>query len=135
MYYADHTYSIHNITSAQVYFIDDPYDRDWRVVRYKMPRSRRVTNALSEGSLSAPGRPYVPSVMRRSHGANGERNRVPAEQVPTRDVQQAMAEEEDGEDALDIELDHPDMSEDEHEAPDDACGETETQIENPIDDA
>ena len=42
--------------TVKVYFVDDSEDPEWNVVRYKDPRSRRVTGGFREASLSTPGR-------------------------------------------------------------------------------
>lgn len=100
----------------QVYFVDDPYDLEWKVVRYKDPRSRRVTDSLSEGSLSAPGRANATRSIRSYPGHDDYPNEMPAEPILHADVQHVMAHEEDDDEAAHFEVDHHDLSEDEQEA-------------------
>ena len=42
--------------TVKVYFVDNPEDLEWNIVRYKDPRSRRIIEGLREASLSTPGR-------------------------------------------------------------------------------
>lgn len=99
----------------QVYFVDDPYDLEWKVVRYKDPRSRRVIDALSEGSLSAPGRPNATRLVGRFTRHDDYPNEMPPEPILHADVQHVMAHEEDDDEAAHFEVDHHDLSEDEPE--------------------
>ena len=85
--------------------MDDPYDCEWKVVRYKDPRSRWVTNALSEGSLSAPGRANATRSIRSFVHHNDNPDEMPAEPVLHANVQHAMDHEEDDDEVAHFEVD------------------------------
>lgn len=114
--------------------MDDPLDREWKVVRYKTPRSRRVTDALSEGSLSAPGRTNATRVHSRVHRADDVEAMAPPDIVVNAAVQDVMADEEMDEEAAHREVDHEDVSDEEPpEIPPDELTQA-LIVEDPIDD-
>lgn len=49
----------------QVYFIEDVEDSEWRVVRLKEPRSRRMIDDDDQRDLSAPGPPNATRLLHR----------------------------------------------------------------------
>ena len=89
----------------QVYFVDDPYDPGWKVVRYKDPRSRRVIEGLTEASLSAPGRGDATHISSTSE-EDVETHDRPREPVVEADVVHVMAHEEVDDEAAYEEEDH-----------------------------
>lgn len=114
--------------------MDDPLDREWKVVRYKTPRSRRVTDALSEGSLSAPGRTNATRGTRSVPLSDDVQDVAPPDQVVNAAVEVVMADEEMDEEAAHREVDHEDVSDEE---PPDTPPDELTQalfVEDPIDD-
>lgn len=114
--------------------MDDPLDREWKVVRYKIPRSRRVMDALSEGSLSAPGRTDATRVTSRVHRADDVHDDAPPETVVNAAVENIMADKEMDEEVAHREVDHEDVSDEE---PADIPTDELTQaliVEDPIDD-
>ena len=114
--------------------MDDPLEREWKVVRYKTPRSHRVTDALSEGSLSAPGRTNATCVTSRGPQSEDVHDVAPPDQVVNAAVENVMADEEMDEEAAHCEVDHEDVSDEE---PPDIPPDELTQalsVEDPIDD-
>ena len=89
----------------QIYFVDDAINPGWKVVRYKEPRSRRVTDALSKSSLSAPGRVGAETQNQPKGDHPGVNEKVAAEPVLGADVVHVMAHEEEDEEATDVEDD------------------------------
>lgn len=78
----------------QVYFIEDPNDPDWKIVRHIEPRARRVTAERDDEVLSAPGHPVSSHNARLPDEAviaNGPPPGVPVLEV---DVEHVMAYEE-----------------------------------------
>lgn len=120
---------------VQVYFVDDPYNLEWKVVRYKDPRSRRVTDALSEGSLSAPGRANATRSICNFPRHDDYLNELLPEPILHADVQHVMAHEEDDDEAAHFEVDHHDLSEDEPEQTPYEAQIPSVVVDEPIDDA
>ena len=109
--------SLLTLTMSQVYFVDDRYDPEWKVVRYKNPRSRRVTDALSEGSLSAPGQPNATRVAQRHRRPDANQDAQQSEHVSIAIVQEVMTSVETNDNAAYHEVDHEDVSDDEPPEP------------------
>lgn len=108
-----HQWSNSVSVTVKVYFVDDPEDPEWKVVRYKDPRSRRVTGGLPEASLSAPGRPnatfYVNAIGGRDQNIGHVSETVlEAEPVLDADVEHVMAHEESDDDHAYDDVDHED---------------------------
>lgn len=101
---------------AQVYFVDDPYDPEWKVVRYKDPRSRRVIGGIAEASLSAPGRGDATHMSTSSEQVNGSPKRH-LEPILEANVVHVMAHEEVDEEAAYEEVDHMESESDDESAP------------------
>ena len=93
---------------TQVYFVEDPVDRGWKIVRHVEPRSRRVTGEDDGGLLSAPGRSDA------VHNVNGRREDSPERAQPPQrvlaaDVDQVVAHfETDVDDVAHADLDYAD---------------------------
>ena len=100
----------------QVYFIDDPLDPDWKVVRYKDPRSARVTGGVTEATLSAPGREDATHIGQSSYEDDGSGDR-PHEPVLEADVVHVVAHEEMDEEAAYMEEDHVEPESDDDTGP------------------
>ena len=115
--------------------MDDPYDCEWKVVRYKDPRSRQMTDALSEGSLYAPGRANATRSIRSSLHHDRHPNEMPLEHVLHADVQHVMAHEEDDDEVAHYDIDHHDLSEDEPEQTADESQIPSLVVDDAIDDA
>ena len=77
-----------------MYFVDDPYNPEWKVVIQKEPRSRRVTSLEVENSLSPSGRTHATRELLRPELPN--EGTVPDPPAPIReaDVEHVMAHEE-----------------------------------------
>ena len=78
-----------------MYFIDDVTDPEWKIVRQREPRSRRVTSEMGGETLSAAGRvnAAVQPVGLRPVCAEGSTEEVP-QPIPAAIVEQVMAEED-----------------------------------------
>lgn len=91
--------------------MDDVTDPDWKVVRVKEPRSRRVTAADDDGNLSAAGSLHSTRNIMRHVPSDMNPNSVPGESIPRVELDQVMACEEPGEDGAAFEdVDHDDDS-------------------------
>ena len=99
---------VYESVNSQVYFIDDPIDPDWRIVRDVEPRSRRFMEETDAESLSAPG-PVNATMNAGVH--RGEAPSLSAEDtepiLPV-DVEHVLAHEESDDDAPYADLDHTD---------------------------
>ena len=115
--------------------MDDPYDNEWKVVRYKDPRSRRVIDALSEGSASAPGRLNATRNLQRARRDDILPPDLQPEPVLQADVEHVMAHEEDNDDAAYLEVDHRDLADDEPEEGPVGVEDPAMAMDDPIDNA
>ncbi|KAG0614412.1 hypothetical protein M758_6G174600 [Ceratodon purpureus] len=120
--------------ARQVYFVDDPLDREWKVVRYKNPRSKRVTDGLSKGSLSAPGRLNATQLIFANARRENPVDEVPPEPVLRADYQHVMAHEERDDEAAYAQVDHEDAPEEEPEVLVVDSANVYVPVHNPIDD-
>ena len=91
--------------------MDDPLDPEWKVVRYKDPRSRRVEGGLAEATLSAPGREEATDVRRQARDADPG-SEVRGDPILEADVVHVMAHEEDDDEAAYDDDDHFDSDSD-----------------------
>ena len=117
----------------QVYFVDDPYDPEWKVVIHKDPRSRRVTSLEVETTLTAPGRAVVTAEIRRPELPNEDT--LPAQPAPVleADVEHVIAHEESDDEAAYEDVDHEEDDVPEYE-PDIAMEPREQPVPNVLDD-
>ena len=93
--------------------MNDPVDPEWKVVRYKDPRSRRVVDSLSERSLSAPGRQFATLDLNRAGMREVHRGQARPEPVLEADVQHVNAHVEHDDEAAHNDIEHHEMSDDE----------------------
>lgn len=82
-------------------------DPEWKIVRYKDPRSRRVIGEVPESSLSAPGRPDA-TVHATRFDRTEEEFRTEPVAVHHVDVDHVMAHEEPDDDLGYADTDHQD---------------------------
>ena len=123
------------VALVQVYFVDDPYEPEWKVVRYKNPRSRRVVDSLSQSSLSAPGRLNATQILRRDDARSELEAPAIAELVLRADIQHVEAHEENDDDAAYDDMDLQDVSDEEEEPPPEEVPVNAAQLDEAIDDA
>lgn len=117
----------------KVYFIDDPEDPGWKVVRYKDPSSRRVTGGLQEASLSAHGRPDATFSVNSVGGRDQSVDPV-SEPVLEVDVEHVMAHEEADDNLAYDDVDHHDDLSEYDEGDLEQINTSDTPIHDIIDD-
>ncbi|KAG0594129.1 hypothetical protein M758_UG050400 [Ceratodon purpureus] len=122
------------IHACQVYFVDDPYAPEWKVVRYKIPRSRRITGDIVESSLSAPGRVDATYSMKPPRPPDNNEAEFVPEPVLFADVVDVMADQEVDEEAAYADLDHADIQSDNDDLPDGDDGDTAIPADDVLDD-
>lgn len=119
--------------SLQVYFVDDPINPEWKIVRYKEPRSRRVTGDIAESSLSARGRDNATFQNQPEEEREVPVDEVPAALVLAADVVHVMAHEEDDVEQAYMEMDHRDEMSDTEDGDEDKHVPPAEPVVNPFD--
>ena len=119
--------------SLQVYFVDDPINPEWKIVRYKEPRSRRVTGDIAESSLSARGRDNATFQNQPEEEREVPVDEVPAALVLAADVVHVMAHEEDDNEFAYVEMDHRDVISDNEDGDEDEHVPPAEPVLNPFD--
>ncbi|KAG0595825.1 hypothetical protein M758_UG201200 [Ceratodon purpureus] len=119
--------------ARQVYFVDDPINPEWKVVRYKEPRSSRVTGGIAETSLRAPGRDNAIVQDEPEEEREVPIDKVTVAPVLAADVVHVMAHEEDDVEQAYMEMDHRDEMSDTEDGDEDKHVPPAEPVVNPFD--
>lgn len=115
-----------------MYFIQDPLDSDWRIVRDVEPRSCRVTANTEEEPLSAPGRADATTNLSNPTDVHPVENDPMREPVLEADVAHVLAHEESNDEGGHEEDDDEDGGTEEEDNSE-SCG-NDTELQHGLED-